>query len=81
MQKRIPTVRNLCNVAKDFCDQESKKWHTDLFGITDGKAIGTYVEHLFESYLSNKFDIRKGNSAAGLDLSYIIKTATIKLSV
>lgn len=81
MQKRIPTVRNLCNVAKDFCDQESKKWHTDLFGITDGKAIGTYVEHLFESYLSNKFDIRKGNSAAGLDLPQLntdIKVTSLK---
>ena len=42
--------------------------HTDLLGVTDGKAVGTYVEHKFKSFLSDKYDIEIGNSASGIDL-------------
>jgi hypothetical protein len=38
-----------------------------LFGVTDGKAVGTYVEHKFKSRLLLKYDVLTGNSARGID--------------
>ena len=44
-----------------------KKNHPELFGITDGKAVGTYVEHKFQRYLSDRYIVTVGNSAKGID--------------
>jgi len=41
------TISSLKKAAKEFCKTESIHKNKDLFGITDGKAIGTYVEHKF----------------------------------
>ena len=52
-----------------------------LFGVTDGKAVGTFVEHLFQQYLANRYDLTVGNSASGLDLPSVntdIKVTSIK---
>jgi restriction system protein len=38
-----------------------------LYGVTDGKAIGTYVEHRFYEYLSTKYQFGRGSSAQGID--------------
>ncbi|MFQ3639579.1 MAG: restriction endonuclease [Chloracidobacterium sp.] len=38
-----------------------------LYGVTDGKAIGTYVEHQFRSHLREKYDFQEGSSASGID--------------
>lgn len=45
--KPILTVRNLVAEAKIFCEAMSAKNHSDLIGVTDRKAVGTYVD--FES--------------------------------
>lgn len=58
----------LINEAKKFCEIESRKNHIQLLGITDGKAVGTYVEHKFKQYLESKYIFTIGNSAAGIDL-------------
>lgn len=39
-----------------------------LYGITDGKAVGTYLERKFTSYLAENFEYEPGNSATGIDL-------------
>jgi hypothetical protein len=39
-----------------------------LHGVTDGKAIGTFVEHRFKEYLEKKYKFEMGNSASGIDL-------------
>ena len=39
-----------------------------MFGITDGKAVGTYVEHKFQQQLSAKYSVSIGSSANGIDL-------------
>lgn len=39
------TIEKLCAEASLFCIAESKINNTELYGITDGKAIGTYIEH------------------------------------
>lgn len=61
-------LENLINEAKQFCENESIINHTELIGITDGKAVGTYVEHKFQAHLLEQYDIKVGNSAAGIDL-------------
>lgn len=61
-------VKDLVNEAKLFCQEQSNVNHVDLLGVTDGKAVGTYVEHKFKKFLSDKYDIEIGNSAAGIDL-------------
>jgi hypothetical protein len=38
-----------------------------LFGVTDGKAIGTCFEHKFRRHLQTKFMFDVGSSAKGID--------------
>ncbi len=71
----------LIKSAKTFCEQESGKYREELFGVTDGKAVGTYVEHLFQDYLSGHYDMKVGSSANGLDLPSVdtdIKVTSLK---
>ncbi|NET76189.1 restriction endonuclease [Okeania hirsuta] len=39
----------------------------DLYGITDGKAVGTYVEQAFNNYLRTKYLYTPGSAASGID--------------
>lgn len=39
----------------------------ELFGITDGKAVGTYVEVNFSRYIAKEFAHAPGNAAKGID--------------
>lgn len=75
------TVEKLIESADEFCKTESGVYRKELFGITDGKAVGTFVEHLFQDYLSNKYHMTVGSSANGLDLPSIntdIKVTSIR---
>lgn len=45
----------LAETAK-FAEVESTYDEPSLFGITDGKAVGTYLEHKFIQYLVAKYD-------------------------
>ncbi len=65
------TKKAVIEAAKQFCKQESAIYRTEYFGVTDGKAIGTAVEHRFQKFLSAHFDLEIGNSAIGLDLPSI----------
>lgn len=58
----------LIKEAKAFCEEMVMKNHPQLFGVTDGKAVGTYIEHLFEDYLAARYDVEIGSSAKGIDL-------------
>lgn len=61
-------INKLIEEAKIFCEIENTKQYPELLGITDGKAVGTFVEHKFKEFLSLKYDFKKGNSASGIDL-------------
>lgn len=67
MKKEL-TIENLLKEAKKFVEIESKYSEPAIYGSTDGKAIGTYLEHKFVTYLDQKFTYLKGNSAKGVDL-------------
>ena len=80
MAKKL-TREALVLVAKTFCLDQSKAAHTELFGVTDGKAVGTYVEHLLQALILEQFDIAGGSSAKGIDLPAIntdIKVTSVK---
>jgi len=62
------TISILVEEAKIFCIEQSSINHSELLGITDGKAVGTYVEHKFKKHLLNKYNTIVGNSASGIDL-------------
>lgn len=68
MKRKNLTITALISEAKIFCEAESKNNHKELVGITDGKAVGTYVEHRFKEYLLSRYDCEVGNSASGIDL-------------
>lgn len=73
------TTAILVQEAKKFSQMISKQNHTALIGVTDGKAVGTYVEHLFQNYLNDKYTMTVGSSASGIDLPSVntdIKTTS-----
>lgn len=74
-------VESLINSAREFCIKESENFREELYTVTDGKAVGTFVEHLFQNYLSDRYTMTVGSSANGLDLPSIntdIKVTSIK---
>lgn len=66
--KPILTIGKLIEAAKIFCETESQKNHVKLIGVTDGKAVGTYVEHHFQQFLQSEYSVEIGSSAKGIDL-------------
>jgi hypothetical protein len=75
------TVELLCEEASAFAKLESKHAEPGLFGVTDGKAIGTYLEHKFQGILQSKYTYVRGSSAKGIDfpeLDVDIKVTSIR---
>jgi hypothetical protein len=66
--KQKLTLKILQEEASRFSELESGHDERALYGVTDGKAVGTYLEHKFTSYLAERYDYEKGNSASGIDL-------------
>lgn len=62
------TIKDLKIEAHAFCEVMTNENHINLIGITDGKAVGTYVEHRFQNFLANKYLVSVGSSAKGIDL-------------
>jgi hypothetical protein len=61
------TVQTLCKEAGLFSAAQSKSPEKALYGVTDGKAVGTYLEHKFRDYLKNRYEFEEGSSASGID--------------
>ncbi|WP_419919191.1 restriction endonuclease [Candidatus Poriferisocius sp.] len=67
--------------AQQFSTELTSTSISSLYGVTDGKAVGSYVEKAFVEYVSKRFDFQAGNSAQGLDfpkLSVDIKVTSIR---
>jgi hypothetical protein len=54
MKKKL-TIEILIQEARLFCDKESNYQNKDLYGVTDGKAVGTHIEHKFQKVLKEKY--------------------------
>jgi hypothetical protein len=60
------TIELLCAEARLFAEAESSHPEPSLYGVTDGKAVGTYLEHKFRACLQERdYAFEKGNSAHG----------------
>lgn len=66
-KKNKLNIETLLSEAAKFAEMESTYDEPSLYGVTDGKAVGTYLEHKFMQYLLAKYDFVQGNSASGID--------------
>jgi hypothetical protein len=74
-------IRSLMAEAAAFAKLESQHYEKTLFGVTDGKAVGTYLEHKFQEHLFARYSYDRGNSAKGIDfpaLGVDIKVTSIR---
>lgn len=75
------TIDALLHEARMFAQFENDHHEPTLFGVSDGKVIGTYLEQKFTNGLTKTYQFRAGNSASGIDLPSLnvdIKTTSIK---
>ena len=75
------TIETLCSEATIFSATESQHPEPILYGVTDGKAIGTYLEKKFRLYLQEQYEFVAGNSASGTDFPGLLvdmKVTSIK---
>ena len=75
------TISLLQTEAIAFAKQESAHNEPSLYGVTDGKAVGTYLEHKFQTYLGARYAYVRGSSAKGIDLPELgvdIKVTSIR---
>jgi hypothetical protein len=85
MTAPAPLDRNpqLQAAAARFAAEFSALKHPELLGVTDGKAVGTYIETAFKLRLHSEgmIDPNEGNAAKGIDLPTFnvdIKVTSIK---
>ncbi len=62
------TLDALREQAVLFAQEETAHKEPALYGVTDGKAIGTYIERKFSLLLAKSYDLLLGNAAKGIDL-------------
>jgi hypothetical protein len=76
------TVADLQKEARAFAIAESQHAEPSLFGVTDGKAVGTYLENKFQTDLLNRYAYPRGSSAKGIDfpgLDVDIKVTSVRM--
>ncbi|HEX4951071.1 MAG TPA: restriction endonuclease [Blastocatellia bacterium] len=81
MKKLLLTIELLCEEAERFSLIESAQNEPLLYGVTDGKAVGTYLEQKFRNHLQQQYEFTLGNSASGIDFPELLvdmKTTSIK---
>lgn len=81
MSKPKLTIDQLIFEAKFFSQDESTHNEPSLYGVTDGKAVGTYLEHKFQNHLHTKYAYVAGSSAKGIDFPELfidMKVTSIK---
>lgn len=75
------TIPLLHQEAAAFAEIESTHDEPTLYGVSDGKADGTYLEGKFVRRLVERYSFETGNAAKGIDLPALkvdIKTTSIK---
>ena len=81
MAKPALTLELLSLEASNFAKQNEQIREASLYGVTDGKAIGTYIEKKLHAFLSEKYDHKPGSSSRGRDLPAVdvdLKVTSIK---
>jgi hypothetical protein len=62
------TIEFLVREALKFAGHQSATSEPKMYGVTDGKAVGTYVEQKFLNHLRTKYAFALGNAAKGIDI-------------
>jgi len=78
-EKTPLTLPDLIATAEAFCLESHV--YLELFGVTDGKAIGTFIERRFRERLEASYTVQAGSSAQGIDLPSVdtdIKVTSIR---
>lgn len=70
-EKEILELEGFLKEAPLFAEHISSLQEPSLFGTTDGKAIGTYIEAGFRDWLTNKYVETTGSAAKGIDFPNI----------
>jgi len=65
------TLGALKTEARTFAKLETADREPSLYGVTDGKAVGTYFEHKFRNHLHEKYEFEEGSSAQGIDFLHL----------
>jgi hypothetical protein len=74
-------IPSLVEEARAFAKAESAYAEPSLFGVTDGKAVGTYLELKFRKHLADRYTFERGNAAMGIDfpnLGVDMKVTSVK---
>lgn len=66
--KTVLTIPQMIDEARIFAKFESLHNEPSLFGVNDGKTVGTYLEHKFKLHLNLKYEVKFSSSASGIDL-------------
>ncbi|MFC9828215.1 restriction endonuclease [Streptomyces albogriseolus] len=61
------TIETLKDAAKLFADEHNYIGVPQLYGVNDGKTVGTYAESAFNEFISLNYQHRPGNAAKGID--------------
>lgn len=75
------TTETLQAEAASFAKAESAHEEPNLYGVTDGKAVSTYLEHKFQDLLHTRYTYEQGSSAKGIDfpgLNVDLKVTSIR---
>lgn len=80
---RPVTIPALISQARVFAEAFAAERHPTLLGVTDGKAVGTYIETAFKQSLRSigLIEATEGNAAKGIDLPSLntdIKVTSIR---
>jgi hypothetical protein len=79
--KKALTLEQLKAYSVDFLSAFSTLDIPELYGTTDGKAVGTFVEASFHSHLTKRYEHIPGSAASGIDfpeLGVDLKVTSIK---
>ena len=71
MPKPPLTIELLASEAKRFAKQYARISEASLYGVTDGKALGTFIEQRLHAFLAQRYDHQPGSSSRGRDLPAI----------
>ncbi len=75
------SIKMVVREAAAFARIESAHDEPALFGVTDGKAVGTYLEQKFVTHLMARYSFAGGNSALGIDIPNVevdIKVTSVR---
>lgn len=75
MPKPKLSLARLKREVQRFADIKSNDDEPLLFGVTDGKAVGTHFELEFRKYLTERYSYKQGNAARGIDFPELGSTS------